>query len=78
MINLLFYELNGQFILSWSEEYSLKIWDTNIQKCIYTFPHTAYKINSFLSIDNTILVDIFTNEISSFNINLDIYNNVDY
>ena len=75
--NVKFYEDNEQFIFSISEDFIFKIWDTNIQKCIYTYSDTANKLTSFINIDSTILFGTFSKEINIFYINLDSYINND-
>ena len=72
-----FYDDNEQFIFSISDDFSFKIWDTNIQKCIYTYSDTANKLTSFINIDSTLLFGTFTKEINIFHINLDEYINTD-
>ena len=75
--NIKFYDDNEQFIFSISDDFSFKIWDTNIQKCIYTYSDTANKLTSFLNIGSTLLFGTFTKEIDIFYINLDSYINND-
>ena len=75
--NVKFYEENEQFIFSLSDDFSFKIWDTNIQKCIYTYSDTANKLTTFLNIDSTLLLGTFSKEINLFHINLDSYINND-
>ena len=72
-----FYDDNEQFIFSISDDFSFKIWDTNIQKCIYTYSDTANKLTSFLNIGSTLLFGTFTKEINLFYINLNSYINSD-
>ena len=79
-----FYKNNEQFILSLSEDFSFKIWDTNIQKCIYTYSDTANKLTSFINLDNVLLFGTFSQEINIYEINLysyiesDIENKLNY
>ena len=68
-----FYKNNEQFILSLSEDFCFKIWDTNIQKCIYTYSDTANKLTSFINIDNILLFGTFSQEINIYEINLNSY-----
>ena len=68
-----FYKNNEQFILSLSDDFCFKIWDTNIQKCIYTYSDTANKLTSFINLDKTILFGTFSKEINIFEINLNSY-----
>ena len=68
-----FYKNNEQFILSISEDFCFKIWDTNIQKCIYTYSDTANKLTSFINLDNIILFGTFSQEINIYEINLNSY-----
>ena len=79
-----FYKNNEQFILSLSEDFCFKIWDTNIQKCIYTYSDTANKLTSFINLDNILLFGTFSQEINIYEINLysyiesDIENKLNY
>ena len=75
--NVKFYDSNEQFIFSISDDFSFKIWDTYIQKCIYTYSDTANKLTSFINIDSTLLFGTFSKEIYLFYINLDSYLNSD-
>ena len=68
-----FYKNNEQFIFSISDDYCFKIWDTNIQKCIYTYSDTANKLTSFINIDNILLFGTFSQELNIYEINLDSY-----
>jgi len=72
-----FYDNNEQFIFSISDDFSFKIWDTYIQKCIYTYSDTANKLTSFINIDTTLLFGTFSKEIYLFYINLDSFANSD-
>ena len=71
--DIAFYNKNEQFIFSISDDYCFKIWDTNIQKCIYTYSDTANKLTAFINIDNTLLFGTFSQEINCYEINLDKY-----
>ena len=75
--NAKFYDDNEQFIFSISDDFSFKIWDTNIQKCIYTYSDTANKLTSFININSTILFGTFSKEINIFYFNPDSYLNSD-
>ena len=68
-----FYENDEQFILSISDDFCFKIWDTNIQKCIYTYSDTANKLTSFINIDKVILFGTFSKEINIYELNLESY-----
>ena len=68
-----FYKNNEQFIFSLSEDFCFKIWDTNIQKCIYTYSDTAKKLTSFINLDNILLFGTFSQEINIYEINLNNY-----
>ena len=71
--DIAFYKNNEQFIFSISDDYCFKIWDTNIQKCIYTYSDTANKLTSFINIDNILLFGTFSQELNIYEINLDSY-----
>ena len=71
--DIAFYKNNEQFIFSISDDYCFKIWDTNIQKCIYTYSDTANKLTSFINIDNVLLFGTFSQELNIYEINLDSY-----
>ena len=71
--NVKFYDENEQFIFSISDDFSFKIWDTNIQKCIYTYSDIANKLTSFININSTILFGTFSKEINLFYFNVDSY-----
>jgi U3 small nucleolar RNA-associated protein 12 len=71
--DIAFYKNNEQFIFSISDDFCFKIWDTNIQKCIYTHSDTANKLTSFINLDNTLLFGTFSQEINIFEIHLDKY-----
>ena len=68
-----FYKNDEQFILSISDDFCFKIWDTNIQKCIYTYSDTANKLTSFINIDKVILFGTFSKEINIYELNLESY-----
>ena len=68
-----FYKNDEQFILSLSEDFCFKIWDTNIQKCIYSYSDTANKLTTFINLDNTLLFGTFSQEINIYEINLKSY-----
>lgn len=71
--DIAFYNKNEQFIFSISDDFCFKIWDTNIQKCVYTYSDTANKLTSFINIDNALLFGTFSQEINIYEINLDNY-----
>ena len=71
--DIAFYKKNEQFIFSISDDFCFKIWDTNIQKCIYTYSDTANKLTAFINIDNALLFGTFSQEIHIYDINLDTY-----